>query len=249
MALSIEHLGLNEINQHVDGNTGPLYNITNNADLNANDVRVWGNSFGSSAYTSVTGTAGVNTGSGTEISMGEFRGAAAPTNAFVGTMSIVYRLISSNSQYVPNTVYSGFADGTYIVPALGSHATTTYTGTIGGVSATHTLRAAVCSGLQFIGVPQQSAGVIQFTITNNSAAYNTAATDWTSAQWGSVFTGTRTSAANIYANTTSAAGQQYNSNYYMSVNWGSIITTPMVVYPYATYFGTSSSTLSFKINL
>jgi hypothetical protein len=246
MALSIQHLGLNEINQHVDGNTGPLYNITNDADLNANDVRVWGNSFGNSGYSGGS----VNTGSGTEIAMGEFRGAAAPTNAFVGTMSTAYRLVSSNSQYVPNTSYSGFADSTYITPALGSHATTTYTGTIGGVSATHTLRAAVCSGFQFVYNPgQQSAGVIGFTITNNSAAYNTAATDWSSAQWGSVFTGTRASATNIYGNTTSAGGSQYNSNYYMSAAWGTIITTPMVVYPYATYFGTSSSTLSFQINL
>ena len=242
MALSITHLGLNEINQHVDGNTGPLYNITDNADLNSNDVRVWGSLYHDSTYSSLgplgpggSAAAGINTTSETEISMGEFRNAEAPTAAFTGTMTSGYTIIPGGDYYIPSSYYSGYVDG-----ARGSHTNKTFAGTLGGVySSQHTLHLFQNSGLG------TGSGIINIQWRNARPAattpYNASATDWTSVTVGST-TFNRTDASSTYAGS--------NTNYYYyQASWGRYYPTPQIFYSLGTYFGTTATNFSMSVNL
>ena len=230
MALSITHLGLNEINNHVDGQLGPFYNIIDNADLNSSDVRTWGNNYDNSGYSGLDGVAGINTTSGSQISMGEFRGAEAPTSAFSGTMTSAYSIIYSGDQYVPNTYHSGYVTG-----VRGSHTNTTFTGTLGGRYATHTLRQIQNYGL---GI---SSGLISVQFSNTSGAYTTTATDWTKLVVGS-YSFNRTDAASIYGGSTSGY-------YYYTATWGRYYPYPAQFYSLSTYFGTTSTNYSSYIDL
>lgn len=231
MALPTTALGLNEINQHVDGNTGPLYNITDNADLNASDVRAWGNANNLSAYN--YGSAGTPTGSGTEIAMGEFRGASAPTTAFSGTMTTRYIVVYSGDAYIPNAYYSGFSDGTVQGPSngLGSHTNTSFSGSIAGRNATHTLRNMINIGIG------SASGQIEFCISNPTGAYTATSTAWTSVyvQRGSGDTWARTSAASVTATYNSTYG------YLLRATWGSFFGAPGPnAYSMSQYWGTGS---------
>lgn len=230
MALSITHLSLNEIHEHAGGNTGPFYNINYNADLNDNTIRVWGNNNDNSAYSTVTGAAGINTGSGTEISIGEFRGAEAPTSAFSGTMTSGYNVVSSGEQYVPDSYYSGFVNGT-----RGSHTNTSFTGTIAGRYATHTLSTIQNAGL---GV---SGGIISLRLENTSGSYSTSATDWSTLHVGS-YSFNRSDANSSYAGTS-------GGKYYINYNWGRYYPTPSIFYSLSTYFGTTATNFSTYIDL
>lgn len=236
MALNIDHLGLNEINQHVDGNTGPLYNITDNADLNSNDVRVWGNTNGVTAYMNVTGGAGVNTGSSQEISMGEFRGAEAPTDAFSGTLNSVLRVVGSGG-YGPTFYYNGYTQVLINNSSLGSHTNTTYTGTLGGRYATHTLYSMY--GFSF---GNYTSGIISLTFRNTTGAYTSTATDWSSMTVGS--NTLNRSAANAATVSTPSGTYQY------SITWGGY-TSSNPPYDISTYFGTSTTGTNYsaKVNL
>jgi hypothetical protein len=236
MALNTTNLGLNEINQHVDGNTGPLYNITANADLNAADVRAWGNANALAGYHTEAGRggygiAGVNTTNESEIAMGEFRAAAAPTVAFSGTMQALGKVIISGDQYVPNSYYSGYAQSVVVTGGLGNHNATSYTGTIFGVTGTHTLRGITNGGIS-------TNGMIQFYVTNPTSAYTTTATDWTSLTVGSL-TLTRATMSYVSANTTS--GNSYGDNYHMVGSWG---TYPNSLYAMSSYWTVSTTTLT-----
>ena len=247
MALSITHLGLNEINNHVDGRTS-LPIIIDNADLNSTDVRTWGNSYHNSSYSGLGG-AGINTASGSQISMGEFRGAEAPTSAFAGTMTTAYDVISGGGYYVPSQFMSGYSNfGFGTTYTLGSHSNLTFSGTIGGVYSTaHRLQLLRNSALGDLG-----SGVINMQIGNPRGSYGSAttpysatATDWTNITVGSGITLTRASANSISVGT--------NANYYYyNVAWGRY-TSPQIFYSLYTYFGnvTSSSTTnySFQLNL
>lgn len=230
MALPTTHLGLNQINQHVDGNTGPLYNITDNADLNSSDVRAWGNAYNLSAYN--YGTAGTPTGSGTEIAMGEFRGASAPTTAFSGTMNCRYTVVYSGSAYIPNTYYAGFMDGAIYGTTLGSHTNTSFSGSIAGRNATHTLRNMVNIGIG------SASGQIEFCISNPTGAYTATSTAWTSVyvQRGTGDTWARTSAASVTASYNSTYG------YLLQAVWGSFFGAPGPnAYAMSTYWGTGAN--------
>lgn len=239
MALPTSHLGLNEINQHVDGNTGPLYNITDNADLNSSDVRNWGNNYGNAGYSGGS----VNTSSESEIAMGEFRGASAPTTAFSGTMQTRYTIQYSGDAYIPNTYYSGFMTSDPYGVALGSHSNKTFTGVLLGRNATHNL-------WSFINVGIGSAsGQIEFRIQNTSGAYTATSTAWTSVyiQRGSGDTWSRTSAASATAWYNASSGYQFKAV------WGSFFGAPGPnAYAMSTYYGNSISSgtnRSFYLNL
>jgi len=226
MALNSTNLGLNEINQHVDGNTGPTYTITDNADLNAADVRQWGADFGLAGY--ALDNSSIDTTASSEIGMGEFRAAAAPTQAFSGTMAALHKVISNNDQYVPSSYYSGYAQSVVVGGGMGTHNATSFTGTIFGVTGTHTLRGLFNGGIQ-------TSGLIQFYVTNPTSAYTTTATDWTSLTIGSL-TLLRTNMTYSGANTTS--GYAYGDNYYMSGTWGTFNSN---LYAMSTYWTTSTT--------
>ena len=245
MALSITHLGLNEINNHVDGRTS-LPIIIDNADLNSNDVRVWGNANHDSTYASMgslgpggSAAAGINTTAETEISMGEFRNAEAPTAAFSGTMTSGYTIIQGADYYIPNTYYSGFQEG-----ARGSHTNKTFAGTLGGVySSQHTLHLFQNSGLG------TGSGTINIQWRNArpaaTTAYNASATDWTSVTVsgpGVSTTFNRTDANSTYAGSTS-------SYYYYQASWGRYYPTPAVFYSLLTYFGTTAAPQNFSMSV
>jgi len=230
MALSITHLSLNEIHEHAAGNTGPFYNIVNDADLNDSTIRTWGNANDNSAYSTITGAAGINTGSETEISIGEFRGAEAPTSAFSGTMTSAYNVVSSGDQYVPNSYYSGFVNGT-----RGSHTNTSFTGTIAGRYATHTL-----STIQNYGL-STTAGLISLRLENTSGSYSTSATDWSTLYVGS-HSFNRSDSHSAYAGTS-------GGKYYISYTWGRYYPTPQIFYNMSTYFGTTATNFTTYIGL
>ena len=262
MALSITDLGLNEINNHVDGRTS-LPIIIDNADLDSNDVRVWGSQYHDSTYsgngTAYTGlgalypggpdVAGVNTTSETEISIGEFRNAEAPTSAFAGTMTTAYDVIPGGDYYIPSQFINGYANfGFGSSYTLGSHSNMTFAGTVGGVYSTaHRFQMLRNSALGDLG-----SGIISMQIGNPRGSYGSAttpysatATDWTNITVGSGITLTRAAANSISVGS--------NSNYYYyNVQWGRY-TTPQIFYSLYTYFGnvTTSSTTnySFQMNL
>lgn len=236
MALSITHLGLNEINNHVDGRTS-LPIIIDNADLNSNDVRVWGNA-NHGGYDTFgplgdggSAAAGINTTAETEISMGEFRNAEAPTAAFSGTMTSAYNIVYSGDQYIPNTYNSG-----YLQSVRGSHTNTTFTGTIGGRYGTHTLTSIQNTGL---GI---NSGLITFQIQNTSGAYNSSATDWSKLVVGS-YNFNRTDASSTYA------GGSSSYYYYYNATWGRYYPFPANFYSLSTYFGTTSTNYTSYIDL
>ena len=249
MALSITHLGLNEINNHVDGQTS-LYQIIDNADLNSSDVRTWGNANHDSTYSGIDGVAGISTTSGSRISMGEFRGAEAPTSAFAGTMTTAYDVISGGGYYLPNQFMSGYGNfgfgNTY---TLGSHTNITYSGTIGGVYSTaHRLQL-----LRNSSLGTTTSGIITMQIANPRGSYGTAttpysatATDWTNITVGSGITLTRAGSNSISVGTSS-------NYYYMNVQWGRYSPLPAIYYSLGSYFGNttigSTSTYSFQLNL
>ena len=214
MALSITHLGLNEINNHVDGRLS-MYQIIDDGNLNDQDVRQWGAANHDDTYVGVAGHPTlVNTVSQSEISMGEFRNAEAPTIAFDGTMTAEYDVVASGEQYVPSSYYSGFLEG-----SRGAHTNKTFTGTIGGAYATHTLHRVENFGVQSIY------GLIHLQIRNTSgAAYNASATDWTKMVVGST-TWNRTDANSISKGV--SAGSTYH---YYNVIWGRYYPTPGIYY-------------------
>ena len=225
MALSITHLGLNEINNHVDGRTS-LYQIIDNADLNQQDVRQWGANNHDDTYVGVTGhPTTVSTEPFAEISMGEFRNAEAPNNAFQGTVTTEYKVVISGDQYVPNSYSSGFRE-----TFSGAHTNKTFTGTIGGATTTHTLHRVENYGLG------TGSGVIGLQIRNNNGVpYNASATDWTKMVVGST-TWNRSDANGFYA------GSVPGSYYYYSVSWGRYYPTPVIFYNMNTYWSPGLST-------
>ena len=240
MALSITHLGLNEINNHVVGRTAPLYNVIDNADLDSNAVRVWGSLYHDDTYVGITGpTDTISTTAESPISMGEFRNAEAPTAAFSGTMTSGYTVIQGGDYYIPNTYYSGFQEG-----ARGSHTNKTFAGTLGGVySSQHTLAIFQNSGLG------TGSGTINIQWRNArpaaTTAYNASATDWTSVTVsgpGVSTTFNRTDASSTYA----ASNSSY---YYYQATWGRYYPTPAVFYSLLTYFGTTATNFSMSVNL
>ena len=242
MALSITHLGLNEINNHVDGQTS-FIQIINDADLNSNDVRVWGNTHGNSSYWSGTTLdgldgAGVNTGSGTLISMGEFRGAEEPTEAFPGTLTSVLVTSNPGGGYGPTLYYNGYTQATIGSSTLGSYSNTSYTGTLGGRYATHTLYA-----MQGFSYGNYTSGIISMTFRNTTGAYTSTATDWTSITVGS--NTLNRSAANAATISTPSTG-----TYQYYISWGGY-TSGNPPYDISTYFGTSTSGTNYsaKVNL
>lgn len=250
MALSITHLGLNEINNYVDGRTS-LPIIIDNADLNSTDVRTWGSQNHDSEYSSVpNGIPGVDLNNESMISMGEFRNASAPQTAFAGTMTTAYDVVPGGDYYIPSQFMSGYANfGFGSTYTLGSHSNMTFAGTVGGVYSTahrfQLLRANSLGTLTDATITMQIANP-RGSYGSATTPYSATATDWTNITVGSGITLTRAAANSI------SVGSNVNY-YYYNVTWGRYYPTPQILYSLYTYFGnvTSGSTTnySFQMNL
>ena len=172
MALATSNLSINDLHLVVGGTSGTQ------ASLNEADIRTWGNTFNVHAANPSynVGTAGISTTSGSEISIGEFRGGVVPpaNTAFQGTFTHRYSY-SSGGQYAPSTA----ADKT------SSFSNNTFTGTLMGVSATHTVT--VFQNLSL----STARGIVSLNIQNNAnATYSNSG--WTSVSFGSQNGGTYT---------------------------------------------------------
>mgnify|MGYP001462078988 CR=1 FL=1 len=165
MALPTSNISINDIHLVVGGGSGTQ------ASLNDTDIRTWGNSFNVHAANPSynVGTAGISTSSGSEIAIGEFRGGVVPpaNTAFQGTFTHRYSY-ASGGQYAPSTN----------TDTTSSFSNSTFTGTLMGVSATHTVNTFSNGGIA------GTRGIVTLAISNNaSATYSN--TGWTSVTFGS----------------------------------------------------------------
>ena len=224
MAIPTSNLSINDLHTEIGSSSG------SQASLDDLDIRAFGNAYALPANN--VGTAGVPLTQGTEIALGEFRGAAAPsvTQAFVGTYTHDYN-VYPGGQYTATTHED----------AMSSMSQQTFTGNLMGVNATHTITAFRNSGL----APANYAGLITLTISNNIPANNPIGA-YTNSGWSSIQFGyynnysyslslLRSQASSF---TTSSLGTTHSATY----EWGTVSTHPtngqaVYSYNYATYFG------------
>ena len=224
MAIPTSNLSISNLHTEVGGGA------TAEASLDDLDIRAFGNAYALPTHN--VGTAGVPLTQGTEIALGEFRGAAAPsvTQAFVGTYTHDYN-VYPGGQYTATTHED----------AMSSMSQQTFTGNLMGVNATHTITAFRNSGL----APANYAGLITLTISNNIPANNPIGA-YTNSGWSSIQFGyynnysyslslLRSQASSF---TTSSLGTTHSATY----EWGTVSTHPtngqaVYSYNYATYFG------------
>ena len=165
MALPTSNISINDIHLVVGGSS------SSQASLNDSDIRTWGNSFNVHAANPSynVGAAGISTSAGSEIAIGEFRGGVVPpaNTAFQGTFTHRYSF-ASGGQYAPSTN----------TDSTSSFSNSTFTGTLMGVSATHTV-----TGFSNGGIAG-SKGIVTLNIQNNAnATYSNSG--WTSVTFGS----------------------------------------------------------------
>jgi len=227
MAVPTSNLSISNLHTEVGGGA------TSQASLDDGDIRAFGNAYAQAQYN--VGTAGVPLTSGTEIALGEFRGAAAPvvTTAFDGTFTHRYS-VYPGGQYVATTVDD----------AMTSMSVQSFTGLLMGVNATHTIRVFRNSGVSPSTGGQnsagQAAGQISLSIENNILSTNPAGsytnTGWNYIQFGyygapnsSTYSHTlyRSNAASFFVS-------PYSQNHYVTYTWGG--TSPYS-YTYSNYFG------------
>ena len=224
MAIPTSNLSINDLHTEIGSSSG------SQASLDDLDIRAFGNAYALPANN--VGTAGVPLTQGTEIALGEFRGASAPTvtQAFVGTYTHNYN-VYPGGQYTATTHED----------AMSSMSQQTFTGNLMGVNATHTITAFRNSGL----APANYAGLITLTISNNIPANNPIGA-YTNSGWSSIQFGyynnysyslslLRSQASSF---TTSSLGTTHSATY----EWGTVSTHPtngqaVYSYNYATYFG------------
>ena len=224
MAVPTSNLSISDLHTEVGGGS------TSQASLDDGDIRAFGNAYAQAQYN--VGTAGVPLTSGTEIALGEFRGAAAPTvtTAFDGTYTHMYRTYAGGT-YTPATVED----------AMTTMSVQTFTGNLMGVNATHTIMAFENGGLSGQTPAGIYAGQITLAIQNNIISTNPAGsytnTGWSHIQFGyygapssSTYSHTlyRTNAASFFVS-------PYSQYHYVSYTWGN--GSPNYTYNYNTYFG------------
>ena len=226
MAVPTSNLSISNLHTEVGGGA------TAEATLDDLDIRAFGNAYANPTYN--VGTSGVPLTQGTEIALGEFRGAAAPsvTQAFVGTYTHNYN-VYPGGQYTATTV----AD------TMTAMSQSTFTGNLMGVNATHTITQFRNSGIS--NNPNTPAGIVSFTIQNSIPSNNPIGaysnSGWSSIQFGYynnyayALTLLRSQASSF---TTSSLGTTHSATY----EWGTVSTHPtngqaVYSYNYATYFG------------
>lgn len=194
MALGTSNISINDVHTTIGGAGGTQ------ASLNDSDVRTWGNTYAKALYN--FGAAGVPTGSGTEIALGEFRDAnpVPATTAFGGTFTHKYSAYPGG-QYTP---------GSYADQAQ-SFSNPTFTGTFAGITATHTITDFQNSSLI------TTAGIITMTVTSN----NTSLTTPTNSGWTSVtFKSYNNTTYTLLRSAATFSGQAYSNGTSASWTWG-----------------------------
>ena len=224
MAVPTSNLSISNLHTEVGGGASA------EASLDDLDIRAFGNAYALPTHN--VGTAGVPLTQGTEIALGEFRGASIPsvTYAFNGTYTHRYN-VYSGGQYAPTTVGD----------EMTSMSVQSFTGLLMGVNATHTIRVFENDGLSAAGggtnSANQPAGSISLSIENNIPSSNTAGsytnTGWSHIQFG--YYGNNSFALSLYRNqAASFYASPYSSNHYVTYTWGG---SQPYIYTYATYFG------------
>lgn len=224
MAVPTSNLSISNLHTEVGGGA------TAEATLDDLDIRAFGNAYANPTYN--VGTAGVPLTQGTEIALGEFRGAAAPsvTQAFVGTYTHNYN-VYPGGQYTATTV----AD------VMTSMSQSTFTGNLMGVNATHTITQLRNSG---VSSTASAAGIVSITFQNSIPSNNPIGaysnSGWSSIQFGYynnyayALTLLRSQASSF---TTSSLGTTHSATY----EWGTVGTAAngqaLYSYAYSTYFG------------
>lgn len=222
MAVPTSNLSISNLHTEVGGGA------TAEATLDDLDIRAFGNAYANPIYN--VGTAGVPLTQGTEIALGEFRGAAAPsvTQAFVGTYTHNYN-VYPGGQYTATTV----AD------TMTSMSQSTFTGNLMGVNATHTITSFRNSG---VSPSANAAGLISLTISNNIPSSNTAGA-YTNSGWSSIQFGYYNNYAYaltlLRSQAASFTASPFTTTHSVTYEWGTISTgnPPSYTYGYATYFG------------
>ena len=224
MAVPTSNLSISNLHTEVGGGA------TAEASLDDADIRAFGNAYALPTHN--IGTAGVPLTQGTEIALGEFRGAAAPsvTQAFVGTYTHNYN-VYPGGQYTATTV----AD------TMTSMSQSTFTGNLMGVNATHTITQLRNSG---VSSTASAAGIVSLTIQNSIPSNNPIGaysnSGWSSIQFGyynnySYSLSLLRSQASSF--TTSSLGTTHSATY----EWGTVSTAAngqaLYSYAYSTYFG------------
>ena len=224
MAVPTSNLSISNLHTEVGGGASAQ------ASLDDLDIRAFGNAYANPIYN--VGTAGVPLTQGTEVALGEFRAAAAPsvTQAFVGTYTHGYN-VYPGGQYTATTV----AD------TMTSMSAQTFTGNLMGVNATHTITAFRNSG---VSSTASAAGIISLTIQNNIPASNSAGaytnSGWSSLQFG--YYGNSSYSLSLLRNQASSfTVSPYSTVHSATYEWGTISTAAngqaIYTYAYSTYFG------------
>ena len=174
---SPRNLSLNTLNDiYVLNRENQLERVFDNADMDATAVRNWGiqqssATTNSGSFGGTTRNTRINPTQSTQIALGQFEGLRNPDTAFEGAMTFGYGT-TPGAYYVPGFAYSGYNQiaGS---PFIGSHTATTFTGTIGGRNATHTLKR-----IQNAGFLTGDGYGVSMVIQNTTGAYSATATDW-----------------------------------------------------------------------
>jgi len=225
MAVPTSNLGISNLHTEVGGGA------TAQAALDDLDIRAFGNAYANPIYN--VGTTGVPLTQGTEIALGEFRGASPPpaNQAFTGTFSHKFN-VYPGGQYTPTTE----ADASI------SFSSQTFIGNLMGVNATHTINYLQNSGIS----ASVKAGLISISIQNNIPTSNPAGA-YTNSGWNSIQFGRF--GYNGYQYTLTRAGaqsftvQQYTVYHTVVYSWGTMsqsgagYTGYSYTYPYSQYFG------------
>ena len=222
MAVPTSNLSISNLHTEVGGGA------TAEASLDDLDIRAFGNAYANPTYN--VGTSGVPLTQGTEIALGEFRGAAAPsvTQAFVGTYTHDYN-VYPGGQYTATTHED----------AMSSMSQQTFTGNLMGVNATHTITAFRNSGL----APANYAGLITLTISNNIPANNPIGaytnSGWSSIQFG-YYNNYSYSLSLLRSQAASFTASPFTATHSVTYEWGTLNNSSgsaVYTYAYSTYFG------------
>jgi len=184
----------NLVNIYVANREGQLEQITDNANMNSQNVRDWGvlnqldslvaNNvpFGQNSNNSLTSfgvykeQTRINPSQNTMIALKQFQWLRNSPNPFEGQMTFAYNHVQGQG-YIPTSFASGYSNVTgYSTQQYGSHNNTTYTGLLGGRNATHTLKQLINSGF---GSGASALGFgVTFRIENTTGPYSATAADW-----------------------------------------------------------------------
>tara|TARA_B100000085_G_scaffold256252_1_gene256624 strand:+ start:93 stop:812 length:720 start_codon:yes stop_codon:yes gene_type:complete len=214
MALPTSNISINDIHTTIGGGS------STEASLNDADVRSWGNTYGKALYN--FGAAGVPTGSGTEIALGEFRDAnpSPATTAFAGTFTHKYQ-VNPGGQYTPSS-YGDYSN---------NFSNPNFVGTFAGITGTHSIAAFSNSGLS------STAGSINLQITTT----NTSGTTPTNSGWTSVtFKSYNNTTYTLQRSAATFTGNAHSLGTSASWSWGTVSLVNGAynyTYSFTDYFG------------